>query len=165
MSHNIFKPTLIKRLVFLSVIVFFISSCGEDYETSVDFSDWPDTTVVEKYSGGEIKKIIGYKKGDTSIYYQWLYYEKGNLWIEGPSKGTKRHGDWKAYNEEGKLISIGTFENDVKTGKKIVWHDNGQKYYEGQLDSGERVGLWKFYNMKGDLIKEIDYSNGKKSKK
>ena len=149
------------NILFLTGIFLFVilASCEQKNDQEIDaFDEWTDTIVKLRYDNGTSRLILGYKPGDTLMHYEWNYFVNGNLWIEGSSYDTLRHGKWKAYNEAGLLISMGNYEMGERNGKKIVWHENGQKYFEGMESKGDRVGMWYFYDKDGILAKEIDYS-------
>ena len=125
-----------------------------------NFELWPDTSIAEIYENGDTKLIRGYNlsNNDSSIHYEWIYYRTGKLWMEGLIKNGERDGEWKAYNENGILISIGNYYNGFDDGLKTVYYDNGTKYYEGEMKNDERVGKWQFFDKNGEVIKVIDYS-------
>jgi uncharacterized membrane protein len=147
------------------VVVFVINSCSESNsrkkikqtEENV-YHIWSDTIVKMRYDNGDIMKVWGYKPDDTLMHYEWMYYQTGYLWLEGPFYGDLRHGKWKAYNEEGILVSQAVYKMGKEEGVKTVWYGNEMKFYEGIMKEGKRIGKWQFYNRDGDLIKEIDYS-------
>jgi antitoxin component YwqK of YwqJK toxin-antitoxin module len=159
-NNSLAKPSIILLILFLS-----ISACKQNDTNDIEevvaydaFTEWSDTIVKSKYEDGSISLVYGYRAEDTLMHYEWLYYQNSHLWIEGPKYGNLRHGKWKAYSENGNLISMGSYKMGKKDGVKTVWYENGKKRYEGILDDGKRVGVWQFFNQNGELIKEIDYS-------
>lgn len=73
------------------------------------------------------------KQGD--LVKGTFYHDNGVVQQEGFYKGKKLHGEWFAYNAEGKKTAQGQYDNGVKTGK------------------------WFFWN--SDKLSEVDYSNNK----
>ncbi len=165
MSFRLSYISIPKLILSGFMLLLFVSACNQDEMEEVDefiaydaITEWSDTIVKVKYADGGLRMVWGYRDGDTSMHYEWQYYSNGNLWIEGPIYGDIRHGKWKAYNEIGSLISMGTYKMGKKEGVKTVWFDNGKKRYEGSLKEGIRVGVWYFYDNQGNIINEIDYS-------
>ena len=61
------------------------------------------------------KKDTYVQKGD--LVEATLYHDNGQIEQHGFFKNKKLHGTWTYYNEQGEKISIGNYENGVKTGK------------------------------------------------
>lgn len=163
MKTNVFKYFIIGIISFTIIV----SSChnNETKKSDVENIDqndvlsmWSDTIVKLRYEDGTIAEVWGYRPNDTLIHYEIKYYRNGEKWIEGTSYGDIRHGKWKAYDENGNLISLGSYKMGKGEGIKTVWHSNGQKYYEGYIEDGERIGVWEFFDENGLKVKEIDYS-------
>jgi len=52
------------------------------------------------------------------------YHTNGKISQEGfYNKEGKLHGEWKAYNVEGKKIALGQYENGLKVGKWFFWKE------------------------------------------
>lgn len=101
----------------------------------------------------------------------------------------KKHGVWKKFNEEGKIIYEGEFDHDIPIGefkyyytngktKAIVvhsgdgvyshtttYHDNGYVLATGGFKNKEKDGLWVYYNEEGIKVTEELYDDTKKSGK
>ena len=60
------------------------------------------------------------EKGD--MVYATYYYDNGQIEQQGTFnlKG-KLHGEWISYDVKGKKISVGHYENGLKTGKWLFW--------------------------------------------
>lgn len=59
------------------------------------------------------------QKGD--LVEATLYHDNGQIEQHGFFKDKKLHGTWTNYNEQGEKVSIGNYENGVKTGKWIFY--------------------------------------------
>ncbi|MGS2764068.1 toxin-antitoxin system YwqK family antitoxin [Sinomicrobium sp. M5D2P9] len=59
------------------------------------------------------------KEGD--LVKATFFHDNGEIAQAGFYKDGKPHGDWKAYNTEGKKIASGTYENGKKVGKWFFW--------------------------------------------
>ena len=73
------------------------------------------------------------QKGD--LVEATLYHDNGQIEQHGFFKNKKLHGTWTYFNMQGEKVSIGNYENGVKTGK------------------------WYFYTE--TTTKEVDYDNGR----
>lgn len=49
------------------------------------------------------------------------FHENGQLKTNGFYKNSKLHGTWTSYDEEGKKIAMGQYENGKKVGKWFFW--------------------------------------------
>jgi len=88
-------------------------------------------TVCAVYS--QDKNVKYEQKGDlVEVTYM---YDNGQIEQHGFFKDEKLHGTWKNYNDQGEKISIGYYENGVKTGK------------------------WFFYTK--TTLKEVDFDKGR----
>ena len=79
------------------------------------------------------KKDTYVQKGD--LVEATLYHDNGQVEQHGYFKDKKLHGTWTYFNEQGEKVSIGNYENGIKTGK------------------------WYFYTK--STIKEVDYDKGR----
>jgi hypothetical protein len=50
-----------------------------------------------------------------------FYFENGQVKQEGFYKDGKVHGQWISYDINGNKVSMGQFENGIKTGKWFFW--------------------------------------------
>ena len=66
------------------------------------------------------------KEGDLTKYIE--YYENGKVAQTGFLKGDKLHGLWIGYDQTGKKLSMGTYDEGNKSSKWIFW--SGDKLIE-----------------------------------
>ena len=88
--------------------------------------------------------------GNISSKFQ--YYWEGALAI--------KHGWYKAYNEDGTLISLQNYYEDELNGKWVKYYSNGQIEIKGSYKDGFKDGKWVEYHNSGNVIKEYCYYNG-----
>ena len=69
----------------------------------------------------------------------------------------KKHGLWKYYDEDGKLIGGGCYENGKEVGPWKTYWNNGKLLSEGCYKNGEKIGIWKYYDKNGILTEEKTY--------
>lgn len=67
-------------------------------------------------------------------------------------------GKCYAWNQDGMLVAVASYEHGEKHGVWKVWYDNGQLAYRIRYSHGEKAGTWKHWNEKGELILKKDYS-------
>ena len=63
-------------------------------------------------------------------------YDNGQIEQHGFFKDKKLHGIWTYYNQEGKKMARGNYENGVKTGKWLFWNNKTLKevkYLKGKV--------------------------------
>ena len=88
--------------------------------------------------------------GNISSKFQ--YYWEGALAI--------RHGWYKAYNENGILVSLQNYYEDKLNGKWVKYYSDGQIEIKGKYKNGFKDGKWVEYHNSGNVIKEYCYYNG-----
>lgn len=52
-----------------------------------------------------------------------FYHENGQIAQRGTYKNGQLHGEWIAYDIEGKTRTLGKYSKGVKTGKWFFWND------------------------------------------
>ncbi|KAB1062815.1 toxin-antitoxin system YwqK family antitoxin [Salibacter halophilus] len=139
-------------VAFISIALFSNCNTEESYET---FSK-----IEKTYSNGKKHVVLHYQMREDTVYQvkKEYFYDSGEKLMEGPvTPDGKRNGHWKAYFQNGKIKSEGSFENDKASGKRTVYYDNGQKRYEGKYKNGKRSGSWHFWDKNGKLLKTESY--------
>ena len=105
------------------------------------------------------KKIVTYKKRVTYHEYGKIYeeYTVNNSW--------EKCGEYKEWDEDGKLVAIRIYENDVEKSSCTDFYENGNKKYENVYYDNEKT-LTKLihYYMNGQIrssteIKSVDECN------
>ena len=84
------------------------------------------------------------------------------LLYDGELLNGKRNGKGKEFNNNGKLIFEGTFENGKRwNGKGKEYNKEGELIFEGEYKEGKRWnGKGKEYNNEGELMFEGEYKEG-----
>lgn len=62
-----------------------------------------------------------FKKGD--MVKGIFYYDNGVIQQEGTYKNGKLHGQWIAYDKDGKKNAVAYYQKGQKTGKWFFWQD------------------------------------------
>ena len=89
------------------------------------------------------------------------FNESGKLWYFGKQKNGKKEGEW-TFLSNGLKQKIQNYENGQLNGEYKSYDENGKLYCKGKYEKGKRVGEWKFYFSNGAL-KEIGYYQNDKS--
>jgi antitoxin component YwqK of YwqJK toxin-antitoxin module len=145
-DETIVNETDMKKWFMLLTMAFAFAACSTQL----------DEKVVETYPDGKTLKTQFFDRKGKCVKEVELY-STGEVKMEGGMNGEKREGEWKAYFPDGRVQSIGTFVNGLRTGKATVWQENGNLLQEGYYKEGRHVGKWRFYDEQGDLLREEDY--------
>lgn len=135
-----------KSAIILFSIIITLVSCSE-----------PLVEKIEATYPNNKPKAISYFKpidGKEVKVQEKLFYENGNVKMEGEIKDGKRIGMWKSYYEDGSLWSKGEFVNGERNGYGENYYPNGKMREEGDYKDGKQVGKWKYYNEHGVLVEE-----------
>ncbi|WP_438964568.1 toxin-antitoxin system YwqK family antitoxin [Winogradskyella sp.] len=69
------------------------------------------------------------KQGDLTLVT--YFHDNGEVQQTGAfDNNGKLHGVWKSYDNDGKKLSIGTYENGRKVGKWLFWNGDSLKEVE-----------------------------------
>jgi len=155
-------PSLI-ILLFLSII---LTSCGKEevpksslvikdnllYKkgSDVPFTGREKAKVEDKIIEYDVKN--GYKHGDFI-----LYFENGNIAMQGQLDSNRNIGKWSYYFPDGKLESEGYFNLDIPDGKWIWYFPGGKLKEKGEYNNGVRIGIWRQFDENGKLTFEHNY--------
>ena len=82
------------------------------------------------------------KEGD--LVKATYFHDNGEIAQTGFYKDGKPHGDWKAYNAEGKKIASGTYEKGKKVGKWFFWTPDDLN--EVNFENSQIVSVTKWSN-------------------
>lgn len=88
------------------------------------------------------------------------YYPNGKLQSQGKVKNYHRNGQWKYYDEEGRLANIAHFYLDTIHGAYTEFNVAGKISVQGTYCKNKKCGNWKMYDENGTLIGDENYVNG-----
>jgi len=131
--------------VFCAFILITVYSCNTEKKDNSDSSK--KNSKINNFKPQLLKDTIG------GVYHE--YYKNGNVKVKGVFKNGKRDGDWSFFYENGKLWSLGEYNEGIRNGGSSVYYANGVLRMEGHYLNDKQIGLWKFYNEQGKLIKEV----------
>jgi antitoxin component YwqK of YwqJK toxin-antitoxin module len=90
-------------------------------------------------------------------------YDNGELMYEGYFEDDKPIGEFRRYDEKGKLTSVLTHNGDNDTIKAFFYHPNGYIAGKGKYVSKEKSGEWYYYSdyIEDHLLMKCTYHQGK----
>jgi antitoxin component YwqK of YwqJK toxin-antitoxin module len=102
------------------------------------------------YPDGKVEQKGKYnKQGHPTGEWTW-YYENGQIWRQEHYKGGKLEGLMQEYKEDGKLITKGEYQDDLKEGP---WYYEIENYKEqGNYRAGEPDSIWKAWWVKENRL-------------
>jgi antitoxin component YwqK of YwqJK toxin-antitoxin module len=87
-----------------------------------------------------------------------LWFESGQVQVEGFYQNDKRAGTFTYWYENGQIAATGEFANDLPNDVWVWWHENGQKAAIGKYRDGALVDQWRWWNEDGKLAQERTYN-------
>ncbi len=157
---------------------------GGKLKIEIPFIKGLEQGLAKEYSiEGNIISLIEYKKGfivdrmkinrrDQNNLKQgrwYTFYDNGNVQLEGIYKDDKKDGYFKEYAENGDLISVWKYINDVKqeNAEEITKLDVQNEYYSdgklkasGTFRNGVQEGIRREYSKDGEIERSFIYQNG-----
>lgn len=129
---------------------------GKKKSTQEFGEDGKETGLETSYTedGWKLSELI-YKKGDIVAY---KFFDKdGNILSEDKRKG----GDFyfKRYNENGVLITEGTYGKKDANGIWKWYYDNGGIKEKKEFKDGVQIGTYTSYFLNGDVEITYDYND------
>ena len=104
---------------------------------------------VDYHENGNIKvEVIKVHKGLHQVNH---YYADGSLFETGFSKDGKTQGKWIRYDEQGDVIAVAYFHNNVKIGSWDHYDHNTQQSFKVSYVDGRAV-RFRQYDPNGNLI-------------
>ena len=101
----------------------------------------------------------GVKEGDWNVYW-----DNGQLMVEGQHKQDLRVGDWTIYHGNGQIMNTMKYKNGKLEGKLEMFYFDGQMQASIMMSNGIRNGKCVYYNKDGTLMQDKTgiYKDGKK---
>lgn len=123
-----------KYLILLIPIFFVLSTMsqnvGQKGDSLINYTD-----------------INGFKQG----FWQQKYYN-GEIRYEGYFKNDKPYGEFKRYDNRGRITSLLNYSMNGDTAHATLYHENGNIAAVGKYINKIKDGEWKYYNEDGKLI-------------
>jgi antitoxin component YwqK of YwqJK toxin-antitoxin module len=118
-------------------------------------------TAFDYYMNGSTQMTGVYKSMKTKVKHGLFSYytENGIKEVEGQYFENMEQGDWKYWDENGKLTGILSFK-DGKMIREQIFHHNGNLKHTGSVKNGMKSGTWQYWDSNGRLIFEGQYLKG-----
>lgn len=88
---------------------------------------------------------------DTNLIEATYFHSNGEVSQKGTFNLEKKlHGEWMSFNEKGETISIGSYNNGLKTGKWLFWANHLLR--EVEYDANAIAAVTETKNTKGIVI-------------
>jgi uncharacterized protein len=157
---------------------------GGKLKMEIPFIKGLEQGLAKEYSvEGNIITLIEYKKGfivdrikinrrDQNNLKQgrwYMFYDNGNVKVEGIYKDDKKEGYFKEYAENGDFVSVWKYINDVRqeNAEEITKLDVQNEYYpdgklkaSGTYRNGVPEGIRREYSKEGEIERAFIYQNG-----
>lgn len=128
-------------------------------------------TLTSYYQSGQIKQDLSILSGRAcGPYKEW--YENGALRIEAfllggsPQLGPAAEQTWifdgpcRAYNDQGKVLGVMTYEKGSLTGEALYYSDAGTLLKKIYYAKGLPEGVAEYYYPSGTLKQKIGFTKG-----
>ena len=89
-----------------------------------------------------------------------LFFENGDIKIQGNYYDGKAEGHFVYYYRGLELRSEGDFKNGKRTGLWKTYHINAILSHEGSYEMGLKHGLHKYYATNAQIVRQINYYYG-----
>lgn len=137
-----------------------------------EYNEKGDIITITEYKKGFIVERLKINRRDKINRKQgrWMsFWENGKVRIEGTYKDDKKNGYFKEYSENGDLVTITKYLNDViqPQAVEIQKLETEKEYYEdGRIKSirlyrnGVPEGIAIGYSPEGKIVSATEYRNG-----
>lgn len=105
-------------------------------------------------------KLFYSELGDTA--YAEMYHENGKNAAVGRYINKIKDGEWKYFDEEGRLINLETLKMEVKHGAFKTFYLDGKVYEEKNYEDGQLHGENKRHYSNGQMNYKSNYIRGKR---
>jgi len=110
-------------LIFIGLVLFSLNSFAGVKDTLIQKGNTIEYTA--RYSNGNLKEIGHYNLQKQRSGYWATYFENGNVMIEARFKDNKKHGEWRHYSSDGKLIAIIQYKRNKVKDYVIIDEEKG----------------------------------------
>ncbi len=113
-------------------------------------------------TSGQKTKDLTYFTDQTNLVqlngYCANYYEPGSIKTEGTFIYGEKNGEWKFYDENGRLTSIKYFEKGLLSGPFLQYYPaTAKKAVEGNYKDHKREGVFRYYFPNSDSLSGVEY--------
>ena len=107
-----------------------------------DFVDGKETGTFNYYYPDGTLKIRNTFTVPGRYCTHEAYNQQGKLLASGFYNQKNRDGEWRFYNDEGKVIKIASYKMGIKEGAHIIFNSNGDTVEVANWKDNHRDGRW-----------------------
>ena len=149
LKKSVVPPRLLRCILYFFFVLSLYSNCFS--------GTFPIDSLIEK-KGFFYEEETGKKFSGNVI----SYYKNSQIKHTGLLRFGRLEGEWRHYEENGRLWLIENYQAGQKQGEWLRYHISGLKWKFGQYSQNQKIGIWKFYSIDGDLIEKGEFLNDKK---
>jgi antitoxin component YwqK of YwqJK toxin-antitoxin module len=150
MRRTVNNIMLVMLLLFINL---FAGLAQQEKEPRKVIITAPDSVIKASIQN---KAFTG-KILETRTYF-WYYNGRINH-NQGGFSGKLLHGKYEVFDNQQRLLTMGSFLNGLKEGSWIRWNINGKMKESCSFKKGKLEGILKTYTITGDLLTESNYKN------
>ncbi len=87
-------------------------------------------------------------------------WDNGKLRYQGQFKDDKPTGEFKHYDEEGKVTTIQVYDEDGRVSRARHFHPDGSLMAQGRYVGQQKDSTWNYYDDDGQLRRVENFQNG-----
>ncbi len=128
-----------------------------------EFSE--DGTIINATLFNESGRVkgIGHVNNLSKKIGIWnFYYESGELKSVGSYNNNMRTGNWKFYYRNASLEQEGSYKRGYTSGDWTWYYKNGRPWRKESLTKGKQDGMLLEFSLKGDTILKGEYIDGER---
>ncbi len=153
---------LVVTSVFDDNMIANVTEYGHDGNpTSFTATNGDTTTIQRKSPSGEV--LACYRFLCNRISGIETFLPGGTRYYSNDFVNGNFQGDYRTSYITGKPATIGSYANDLRTGRWKGFYENGNPYYEGNYVDGELDSIWTYYYYDGTIRSKIQYQNDKEN--
>ncbi len=118
-----------------------------------------DGVMEEFYPGGQVKKLVNYKKGKLDGDF-FEFTEEGELLLSGRYEQGKRSGEWVVYRSDGTKKSEYTYRSNLLEEFALSYYPSGQLAERIPFEQGVINGLYESFFPNGRLQQSLVFVDG-----
>lgn len=150
MRRSVNNINLVMLLLFCNI---FTGLAQQEREPRKVIITAPDTIIKTSIQNKAFTgKII-----DSRTYF-WYYAGRINQ-NQGGFSGKLIHGKYEVFDNQQRLLTMGSFINGLKEGTWIRWNRNGKMQGSCSFNKGQMDGSLKTFTVTGNLLTELNYKN------
>ena len=92
-----------------------------------------------------------------------LMHQNGAKRAEGMKINGRAHGSWTFWYDNGAVMQVGSYDEDLPHGRWIYYWRNHNKQREGTYECGRRTGFWSGWHINGTMSECGEYKDDREN--